>query len=572
MYSDALKKEYALKQSEIETISTFYFIGGFFSFFAGIANDRYGPRIVSTIGGCTTATAVFLEWLITRNYFIVTINNKNVVMWLSAANLLWALGNNCLTAPAFSTAIRNFPKRRGAVVGICKGAVGIIGGFLTQMWAGFFFVPDSRIRTADFLLSVVVYIVATTGFAFPIIRLYRSDGNKNDGLISFDDRRIRYCYAIMVLLCIMVGTSAALEGTDSGNVRLAFAIGIVLVSSSLFGVTCVGASDKIESTPCSDDTYRALTLDEETKANRVENVESPLNDDERTTMSGGSGTVSALGDDFHLSRTIQEPTAFVLLFVSITLFGSGTYVTSNVAQMVTAAGLPNVTKSMAVSMFSFSQALSRMAAGYGADRLLHVRYVPDWYGARVFRLVETCVIMALGHLVLALFSSTDSLFLLGISLTGVGFGALHPLLVVCTSEIFGLRHHSSNYTFFDGVGSAIGATCIAKFLVQHFYETSEEHGSTDCYGSQCFRPSHLIVSSMCLLAAFGMGIVSIRCALPVYSKIRRRQRLHDIARGARESGSLCLDNDDADAVLDTERSHSLSLWGRFSTSAWTGIN
>ena len=484
--------QFQQQQQQLDTIPTLYYIGGFFSFLAGIANDRYGPQIVTFWGGIVTSASILAEWAIAKDTIPgVTIDDHNVVWLLSIANFIWALGNAMMTAPAFSTAIRNFPSARGTVVGFCKGAVGIIGGLFTQLWAGYMFVPDHGIHTVDYLLAVAVYVFVVAMCALPFIKVYEATPSQ-----ATRKRRIQYSYFNLFLLCVVVGIAAAMESSNSSSARRGFAIGITFLVCTLFGVFLIR----------SDDTQTITTIDDDD--DDVNNNKSVQNEGKK------------LGDNVSLLSMIQMRESYCILLCAMALFGCGTMITSNLAQMVKARNMSTVTKSMGVSIFSFAQALSRMVCGAGADVVLLNIRLPTWYAARTMRLAEASLIMALGHFIIMVSSSTEWIFLSGVGLTGIGFGALHPLLVVCTSELFGLKHHSKNYCFFDGWGSAVSSLLLGQVLVQYYYESHTVNGDNDCYGTGCFQMPHIVASLTCLASACAAIYVTTCRALPLYKSIR----------------------------------------------------
>ncbi len=46
--------------------------------------------------------------------------------------------------------------------------------------------------------------------------------------------------------------------------------------------------------------------------------------------------------------------------------------------------------------------------------------------------------------------------MLGVTLAGLSFGMVWPLMVLITGEVFGIRHVGANYMWFDGMSSAVG--------------------------------------------------------------------------------------------------------------------
>eukprot|EP00939_MAST-03C_sp_MAST-3C-sp1_P002313 g2313.t1 len=616
VYSDALKSEFNLKQHQVDTISSFYFIGGSLSFFMGFANDMYGPRVVTGFGGVVTTLSILSEWLIARNKlpFNIEVTESNVVGMLSAANFIWAIGNAAMTAPAFSTAIRNFPKKRGTVVGICKGAVGIIGGLLTMAWAGFFFVPDSNKHTIDYLLAVVLYVTMSACFGVFFIRVVPQ---KTENEATFDrlhERRIKFSYVNLFLLCIVVVVAAATESSDGATLRLMFAICIVVLVCSFFGVFAIRqgrvAGDTAEGnspdgrslvyvvdedrglvkSTCNASDDEGVCVKSRSSSNDVDDMEALLVGDSDVAANGVKTTTTAtattttttddsyrLGDDIPLARVVRMRECWLLLLISMTLFGSGVMVTSNLAQMVTAHSFSGATKSMAVSFFSFSQAVSRMVAGAGADLLLKSpkkTISVDWYAARTWRLVEACLVMALGQILLLFCDSVKIVFLLGVSLCGLGFGSLHPLLVVCSSELFGLKYHSQNYTFFDGMGSAVSAVLMSQLLVQFEYEKHTVGDANDCYGNGCFEVAHVVATCTCVVSACAAAYMTLARALPLYRRVRekldRRRKVHRAghARGPTASNAVPFVASGRATSVSSVDGIRASGTGVFSTGAW----
>lgn len=180
--------------------------------------------------------------------------------------------------------------------------------------------------------------------------------------------------------------------------------------------------------------------------------------------------------------------------------------TNNMGQMVQALGFPKRAASACLALFSVAQAASRVAMGALSENALtwKTKVFGLEYGGvpRPAFLLVTCVFCIAGHTVLA-FASTRTLFVTGVLLTGMSFGAVWPLMVLIVGDIYGVANHGQNYMFYDGFTSAIGTLLIAKYLAQEVYERhidpeDENMDDLTCYGEGCFQISHVVVAALCL--------------------------------------------------------------------------
>lgn len=123
------------------------------------------------------------------------------------------------------------------------------------------------------------------------------------------------------------------------------------------------------------------------------------------------------------------------------------------------------------------------------------------------------------HTILAI--ATDQvLFVVGITLSGVAFGMVWPLMVLCVGEFFGTAHVGANYMFYDGLTSAAGTFLLSKVVAQKVYEEhiDDAHASgggssssgddeVTCYGKECFQRTHIVIvllSATCVVVGLLM--------------------------------------------------------------------
>ena len=82
-------------------------------------------------------------------------------------------------------------------------------------------------------------------------------------------------------------------------------------------------------------------------------------------------------------------------------------------------------------------------------------------------------------------------------------------MVLIVGDLFGTVNHGANYMFFDGATCAVGTLSIAKFLTQMVYDKNIDDtvDSTTCYGEECFRLTHMIISGLCLVSLLACTVL-----------------------------------------------------------------
>jgi Nodulin-like/Major Facilitator Superfamily len=239
----------------------------------------------------------------------------------------------------------------------------------------------------------------------------------------------------------------------------------------------------------------------------------------------------------NLVQMLQTPSAILMLFTSLVLVGAGTVITNNIGQMVESLGFEQIVTPAAMSIFSVAQAFSRIATGTISESALKWKCCSIFSSSslsssnsgrgsgipRPFFFIIASIISCIGHFVLSI-ARSEFLFLIGCTLTGISFGMVWPLLVLCTGELFGSQNVGANYMFFDGFTSATGTLLLSKCIAQYVYESHiiiDKHSSnTDshtCIGTDCFHLTHVIISTLSLCCIV-TGTLLVYTSRSVYSK------------------------------------------------------
>jgi hypothetical protein len=247
VYSGALKKQFSLQQSQLDTISTAYFLSGLFSSIPGLIVDRKGPKFTLILGGCAMATSLTCYWAICRKIIPVG-STDNVVVSLSLLGMVTFFGTACLTGASFATLSRNHPSSSGVAVGVAKGWVGLCGGMYTQLYTGFVKKPDDSPDTLNFILMSGFLALAVTLIVSPIMSVSTEAVKLRDTLRP---SQYNFCYIVLVAMGVTVTTAAFSDKlhpplTHGGHTGLAVLILLIWLSPTLLLTPFFGAEDEEE--------------------------------------------------------------------------------------------------------------------------------------------------------------------------------------------------------------------------------------------------------------------------------------------------------------------------------------
>lgn len=219
---------------------------------------------------------------------------------------------------------------------------------------------------------------------------------------------------------------------------------------------------------------------------------------------------------------------FWLLFLTCSIgMGTGLAFLNNLGQLVIALGGQGNSQAVFVSLFSVSSCAGRLLLGYIPERLLHARGTP--------RCIFLVIISALTAVVVCCNAFTTLLLLFPASImAGLAFGALWSLMATLTSELFGLHHFASNYTFVQ-LAPATGGFGLGQ-LVGSLYER-EAHSQVaikSCYGAHCFRLAFLLIALLDIVAVASSTVLYFRTR-HIYKT--EYDELHQHDEGLRQSAS-----------------------------------
>uniref|UniRef100_A0A7R9WXL3 Nodulin-like domain-containing protein n=1 Tax=Craspedostauros australis TaxID=1486917 RepID=A0A7R9WXL3_9STRA len=207
-----------------------------------------------------------------------------------------------------------------------------------------------------------------------------------------------------------------------------------------------------------------------------------------------------------------------MFYSAMLIAGNGTLITNSASAIVESRMLPSDLTSVATSIFSVAQSGSRVFTGFLTE-VAATHYKPSkddgdlaWLGwhSRPLFLSMGALIAAVAHIILAIPGLGSAGFIVGVTLSGLAYGTIWPLMVLVVGDVFGKTNLGAIYLWFDGSTVALGTLLISKMLSQYIYEQHRVHPdssgaiadaeSSTCFGEECFQMTHIITAILCLTA------------------------------------------------------------------------
>lgn len=590
LYGGTLKKRLHLTQSQLDTISAVFFSAGLLSFIPGAMVDRFGARNGICAGGITGAVSLMLFWAVAKGhlpYFSSLSENEDptfIVAVLSILNVGIFLSCALVTGSVFKViSCQCGPGSKGSAVGVAKGFVGLGSGayaclfqsirqpnmseldflplcaffFITAAsipsWIGIpskaneTFVPDVLTPLHFRMMYASLSLLAILIIGNALLGLY-NDSIDISGENSHDDSSPNYIMAGLLLFVWIapivsllylpqrtdwepeaITIETATRGGQGGDSDAEYEQVTLLDGSNDVTATDESSNDGSNT---GDISLEPITSQHQESFRDEEIVNEIGGDvgDTGLTDPQSSAYASSIGvrRDKNLFQMLRTPSAWMMLWTTTILAGGGTVETNNLGQMVESLGFSDVVTPATLALFSVAQSGGRIITGAASEAALTFetnRCCIDKGVPRPFFFVAASLAAIVAHTILAV--ATDQVsFVIGITLSGVAFGMIWPLMVLCVGELFGTAHVGANYMFYDGFTSAAGTFILSKVVAQRVYEEhidSHDNGlgksdEVTCYGKECFQQTHIIIvllSMTCVVVSLLMQFKTRN----VYNKI-----------------------------------------------------
>lgn len=399
--------------------------------------------------------------------------------------LLAAQAQTFLNTADVVTAVENFSDRRGTVIGIMKGFLGLSGAILVQVHSTLHIDPGS------FILMLAILPTAITLLLMYFVDVHSSHRRYNKKFLdAFSLIAITVAGYLMVVIIfdqVFVISSAVQSAC--------FVILLLLVMSP---VAVVVKAQKTESSdqeePISEE--RTGLLPEET-AEDSENASSS------TAFVGSTEDISSGKENLNVVQAMCKLNFWLLFLAMSCAMGSGLATVNNISQIGGSLGYTSRETSTLVSLWSIWNFSGRFGAGYISDHFLRSRGL-----GRPFFIGATLMVMSIGHAIIS--SGLPASLYIGSVLVGLCYGSQWALMPSITSEIFGLNHFGTIFNTV-AVASPVGSYILSVRVVGYIYDReSTIQGKLACAGKHCFALSFVIMACVCIFGSAVAFMLFIR--------------------------------------------------------------
>ncbi|KAL4011058.1 hypothetical protein IC575_028104 [Cucumis melo] len=380
------------------------------------------------------------------------------------------------------TCVKNFPERRGVILGLLKGFLGIGGAVLTQIhYAIYGHETKSIILLIAWLPSLITLLFAYT------IREVRIVKHPNEFRVFFQFLYVSLILAFFLFILIILQKKVHFD-------HLAYTFVVVAIMGLLLIPLFIAIREELVQWNLTRIT-RFVKSQTVTIHNRF--ISTPL-PTPKTSFFENVFNKPERGEDYTFLQAILSIDMFILYLTMIIGIGSSFTAIDNLAQIGESHGYSTESIDLIISIVSIFNFFGRIFSGFASEILLEKFKFP-----RPLMLTFTLLISCIGHILVA-FPFHHSLYIASV-IIGFCLGSQIPLYFAMISEIFGLKHYSLLYNF-GQLSCPVGSYVLNVLVAGRFYdEEAKMVGNNSigftCKGELCYRNSFAILTGMSLLGA-----------------------------------------------------------------------
>lgn len=507
LYSSTIKTVLGYDQTTLNFISFFKDVGTTVGVVAGLINEVTPPWSILAMGAALNFFGYFMIWL--------SVSKKiSTHVWLMC--LYICVGANATTfanTGALVTCVKNYPQRRGVVIGILKGYMGLSGAIVTQLYHAIYGKDEKS------LILLLGWLPAAVSLVFlPTVRRMKVEHEEDELKVFYRFLYISLGLAGFLMIMIILQQKFSFDRGEFGGsaavVTFLLLLPIAVVVAQEFkswrrlnkpAALENGISPSPGSPPLKNTTPISL-LPKKPKSQQQEPI--------KTEWWKNVFNPPPRGDDWTILQALFSFDMFLLFLATACGVGGTLTAIDNLAQIGQSQDYPKKSISTFVSLVSIWNYLGRVMAGFLSEHLLIKYKFP-----RPLMLTIVLLLSCIAHLLIA-FNPSGGLYIASI-LTGYCYGAQWPLLFAIVSEIFGLKYYATLYNF-GSVASPVGLYLLNVNVAGYLYDkeakkqlsmagkirkTGEE---LVCNGTVCFKLSFVIITAVSLFGALVSLVLVLR--------------------------------------------------------------
>ncbi|XP_022152849.1 uncharacterized protein LOC111020473 [Momordica charantia] len=486
-YSKLLKTQFDYDQTQVNTLGFAKDLGSNFGVFAGLLAEVAPSWVLFLVGSSLNFFSYFMIWL------SVTRRIANPQFWHMCLYIcLAANSQNFANTAVLVTSVKNFPERRGIILGLLKGFVGIGGAILTQMYLAIY----GHENQASVIL-LLAWFPSVISFVFVLsIRTIKVRKHPEELKVFYHLLYVSIILALYILFLTLTQKQAVFS--HAGYVGGASVIVCLLCLPLLIAIR---------------EEFMLFNLN---KQNQDGHVAVLIHDQKpppkRALEEDAIDSVSIKperGDDFTIFQALLSKDMALLFIATLSGCGSSIAAIDNIGQIAESLQYPPHSIAIFVSWVSIFNFFGRVFSGFISETLMVKYKLP-----RPLMFASSFLLTCIGQLLIA-FPYRGSVYAASL-IIGFGFGAQVPLLFAIISELFGLKHYSTLFNC-GQLAVPFGSYILNVDVIGKLYdmEAIRQGGKKTgkgltCTGANCFSNSFTILAAVTFFGALSSLVLAYR--------------------------------------------------------------
>ncbi|KAE8652749.1 protein NUCLEAR FUSION DEFECTIVE 4-like [Cucumis sativus] len=503
-YSKAIKTQFDYSQTEINTLGFAKDLGSNLGVFAGLLGEIAPPWVLFVVGSFLNFFSYFMIWL-SLTHRIAKPQLWQMFIYICLA----ANSQNFANTAVLVTSVRNFPDRRGIILGLLKGFVGIGGAIVTQ----FYLALHGHDNPASLVLLLAWFPTLISSLFFLSIRTINMRRHPEELRVLYHLLYVSIILALFLLFLTVSQKQAAFSSAGYAS-GAAVIIGLLLmplliaVREELMLFKLNGQTDK-NSSPAVFTPEMKTSSSSTTKNNESLSPIEEIPELNSPTCCSNIVNKPERGEDFSILQALFSKDMGLIFVATLCGCGSSIAAIDNIGQIGESLGYPSKSISIFVSWVSIFSFFGRVGSGFISETLMTKYKLP-----RPLMFAFSHLLTCIGMLFVA-FPYPGSIYVASLTI-GFGFGAQVPIIFAILSELFGLKYYATIFNCAQ-LAVPIGSYVLNVDVIGKLYdiEATKDGGIRDgngltCKGAHCFSGSFLVLAVVVLIGGLASLVLAFR--------------------------------------------------------------
>ncbi|XP_022970392.1 uncharacterized protein LOC111469392 [Cucurbita maxima] len=461
-YSTDIKTTLQCDQTTLNKIGFYKDLGSNVGIVAGLLAEVAPTWVLLLIGAALNFVGYFKIWQGVTGKIV-----SPTVAYFCFYIMVGANSQNFANTGVLVTCVKNFPERRGVMLGLAKGFVGLSGAIMTQIYTAIYG-DDTRslILLLGWLPSLISLIFIST------IREIKAVKHPNEFRVFVHFLCVSVILALFLAALIFIQKRIRFD--QSAHAAVVAAIAALLLLPLLIAIR------------------EEIVLWNLNK--RTIGIHPPQ---ASPNPPPSSSNKPSRGEDHTIPQAIFSADMLILCITMLIGVGASLTAIDNLRQIGESHGYPSETINSLIVLVSIFNFTGRIFSGFVSDILLEKFKFP-----RPLMLTLVLLVSCIGHLLVA-FPFHGSLYIASIVI-GFSLGAQVPLHFAMISELFGLKHYSTLFNFGQlscPIGSYILNVMVTGRLYDEMAKATSGIGGLHCEGHSCYEQSFVILAGLTFFVA-----------------------------------------------------------------------